>query len=87
MRGLNKNKTGLALGAFLVVVYFVWLVLVAVGLAKPLMDMVFSLQHFAFDYSIAPFAIMPAIGLLIYAFVAGYVLGWIFAAAWNKFGK
>jgi len=84
---LSKNKTGLALGMFLAVAHLVWLILVAVGLAKPLIDLVLSLHHLSLSYSVTALSIVPAIGLLVYAFVVGYVLGWVFAAVWNKLSK
>lgn len=87
MPKLDKNATGLALGVFLAVVHLGWLVLVAVGLAKPLMDLVLMLHHLSFSYSVLPFSLGAAVGLLAFVFVAGYVFGWVFAACWNKMRK
>lgn len=87
MNRLNKNKTGLAIGSFYAVFHFGWAVMVAAGIAKPFADWVLSLHFMTLTYSINAFQIGTAALLVVYAFAAGYVLGWGFAAVWNKFQK
>lgn len=85
MNTLNKNKTGLTVGLFYLLCHAGWLLMVAVGIAKPLLDWVLSLHFFTLTYSIDPFRVMPAFLLLVVAFVSGYSMGWVFAALWNLF--
>lgn len=87
MQGLNKNAVGMTVGGFMAVVHFCWLVLVGLGWAKPLTDLVLSLHHISLTYSISTLTLGLAIGLLVYAFIVGYVFGWVFAALWNKFRR
>ena len=74
-------------GSFFAIFHLGWLILVAIGSAKPLIDFVLMLHHISFSYAIASFSLIPAIGLLIFTFVAGYIFGWIFAAVWNALKK
>jgi hypothetical protein len=87
MQELNKNAVGLVLGLLMALVHLCWLILVGIGLAKPLVDLTLWLHHYSLSYSILPLSLVPAVGLLILTFVVGYVFGWVFAALWNKFRK
>lgn len=87
MQELNKNAVGLVLGALMALAHLGWLILVGIGLAKPLTDLILQLHHFSLSYTILPLSLGLAVGLLALTFVVGYVFGWIFAALWNKFRK
>jgi hypothetical protein len=87
MHKLNKSHVGLALGSFVALAHFVWSVLIAIGIAQPLMDFILSLHHIALSYVIMPFDIVKAIGLIVITFVVGYIVGWVFAWLWNKYSK
>ena len=54
----NKNHAGLALGSLTALGHLFWLVLVAIGLAKPLLDFVLSLHHFEMQYVISSFDVV-----------------------------
>jgi len=86
---LDKNKTGLVLGLFFAIVHAVWAVLVLVipGNLQNFIDWAFNLHFLEPVYTITSFNLVNAILLLIVTFVCGYVLGWIFAAVWNKLVK
>ena len=79
----SKNSWGLALGLFLGGFHAFWAILVAIGIAQPLIDWIFNLHMINPPYTIAPFDIVMAITLVVVTFVIGYVAGWIFAAICN----
>lgn len=86
---LNKNKTGLVLGIFIALMHAIWAVLVAVipvSLQK-FIDWAFLLHSLKPIYEITSFVLLNAVLLVVVTFVCGYVMGWIFAAVWNKLVK
>ncbi|MEK7624634.1 MAG: hypothetical protein AAB404_02880 [Patescibacteria group bacterium] len=87
MTKLNKNAVGLALGTFVALAHLGWLILIGIGLAKPLYDLILKLHHISLSYTILPLSLGLAIGLLVMTFIVGYIFGWVFATLWNKFGK
>lgn len=87
MEKLNKNSIGLALGFFFGLGHLVWVLLVGMGLAKPFMDWVLSLHFLTLSYSLTSFNLGTGLMLVVFTFVCGYALGWVFAAIWNAFKK
>jgi len=87
MQTLNKNSVGLAIGSLYGLFHLSWVILVALGLAKPLMDWVLSLHFLTIEYAVTEFSVLTAIGLLVFTFAVGYVLGWVLAFVWNKVKK
>ena len=87
MNQLNQNKVGLTCGLFYVLCHIGWVLMVAVGIAKPLLDWILALHFIVMDYSINAFQVMPAVLLVVIAFASGYVMGWLFAALWNVFNR
>lgn len=81
----NKNKIGLIFGSFLGLLHAVWGLLIAFGLAQPLLDFVYNLHSLNNPYFVTPFDFMKTLGLIIVTFLVGYVFGYIFATLWNKF--
>lgn len=81
---MKANKTGLVWGLFLGLFHLFWAVLVAIGLAQPLMDFVFKIHLLNNPYVVAPFDLTLAIMLVVITFIIGYILGVIFAWIWNK---
>lgn len=80
---IGANTAGLAVGGLLGLWHFMWSVLIALGLAQPLLDMVFRLHMIQPPYTVMPFSASSAIGLIVMTCVIGYVIGWVFAAVWN----
>lgn len=87
MAKLDKNHIGLTLGVFFAVVHAVWAIAVAVGIGASIVNFIFPLHFLDVAYSVIAFSIWSAIGLVVMAFISGYVCGWVFAAFWNLFGK
>ncbi len=80
---INANKLGLVLGIFFALIHFLWILLVASGFAKQFLDYTLSLHFMRDVYSIGAFNIGIAAMLLIFTFVSGYILGFVFAWIWN----
>jgi hypothetical protein len=84
MNTLTPSKVGLALGGIFAVFHFLWSVLVALGWAQWALDWVFRLHFITPPYTVGPFSLKLAVGLIVMTFVVGYVFGWAFAVVWNK---
>lgn len=83
MRHLNPAKAAISVGAVFGVWHFMWVTLVATGVAKPVMDFVLRLHFIQFDYALAPFAVSTAAMLVGLTFAIGALLGLVFALVWN----
>lgn len=87
MHPLNKNHVGLTLGILSGLGHLLWVLAVAIGLGQKLLAWSLSM-HFITDGKVTG---EPTFGLavlgVIYAFVCGYIIGWIFATVWNWVGK
>lgn len=83
MRRLNPSKAAISVGAVFGVWHLMWITLVAIGIAKAVMDFVLKLHFIQFDYTLAPFAISTAAMLVGLTFVIGALLGLVFALVWN----
>lgn len=86
--GLNSSdlrpaRTALAVGMFSGVVHFGWLVLVAMGLAQPFLDLVFRLHFVAPAYRAGGFDTATGFMLLAVSMIGGSVFGLVFALIWN----
>jgi hypothetical protein len=84
---MNKNKVALVVGSFAGLFHLVWGLLVAFGLAQPLLDFICNLHSLNNPYTVMPFDLMRTLGLIIVTFFVGYIFGYVFAALWNKLHK
>ena len=83
MRHINPAKAGLAVGLVTGLWHFMWVSLVAIGWAKPLMDFVLRLHFIQLRYELAPFVIGTAALLVAVTFAVGAAFGIVFALVWN----
>lgn len=86
---LNNSKTGLALGAFFALFHAVWSLAVAI-IPAPLqkfLDWVFVLHQLNPVFKLLPFSPVNAVILVVLTFAAGYSVGFVFAAVWNRIEK
>lgn len=83
MRHINPLKTGSAVGAVLGLWHLIWVTLVGVGWAKPVMDFVLRLHFINLQYALAPFDVATAATLVILTFAIGTLMGVVFALVWN----
>lgn len=84
---LSKHRTGLTLAVFFGIAHLAWLILVGLNLGQSVLDFIHSAHHLTNPYVVSPLELPEAGILLIYAVIAGYVFGWLFACVWNKFNK
>ena len=87
VRKMSKNRAGLTLGLFFAILHAFWALAVLVGVAKTYLDWILPMHFIGIMFDILPFSIVNALILVVIAFIAGYVCGWIFAALWNWMGK
>ena len=87
MQEINKNSAGMSVGLFFGLAHLGWVILVALKLAKPLLDWILHLHFLELSYTMQTFAVSTALFLVVVTFVVGYVFGWVIAAFWNKFNK
>lgn len=76
---MNLWQKSIIGGLFLSLFHFLWILLVAAGWAQPVMDFVFKLHMLNSPFTVQPFDIQLAIGLLAITFLAGcfYVLAFL----------
>ncbi len=86
-RSMNVNKAGLVLGAVIGGWHLCWAMLVALGLAQPVIDFVFWMHFIKPIYVIEPFEITRAAILVIVTAALGFVIGSVFAMVWNAVHK
>jgi hypothetical protein len=83
MNTVSKSKVGLVFGLLLALFHLTWALLVALGWAQRLIDLVFRLHFIEPPYRIMPFRIEVAAGLVALTALTGFVTGWVLAAIWN----
>ena len=83
-RGIRPVRGGLVSAMLLGGWHLLWAVLVALGLAQPLIDFIFWLHFIKPVYVVGSFDIW--IGALLVGLTAlfGYGVGWVLAVLWNK---
>ena len=81
---LSPVRVGVSLGALMGLWHLVWSSLVAVGLAKPLLDFVLQIHFLTLDVPMAPFDLGLAATLVAVTFGLGFAFGWVFAVVWNR---
>jgi hypothetical protein len=63
-----------------------WAGLVWAGAAQPVIDFIFRLHMITPPYRIAAFDPGLAVALVLVTAIIGYVLGWVAAVIWNRYG-
>ena len=85
MAKLNANKVALAVGCFAAVYVLLWTIVLAFGGAG-LFNWIMSM-HFIRGITFQPVTVGTAITSIIFHFVIGTIVGWLFATVWNKLQK
>lgn len=83
MRHVNPSKAAISVGAVVGAWHLMWVTLVAIGVAKGVMDFVLKLHFIQIDYELAPFAMSTAAMLVGLTFAIGAIFGFVFALVWN----
>lgn len=81
---IDTVRTGLVLGGVMAVWHFFWSVLVAAGLAQPVIDFVFWMHFIKPVYVVESFAIGRAAILVVVTGVLGFSVGAVAALLWNS---
>ncbi|MCJ7805487.1 hypothetical protein MUP46_02490 [Patescibacteria group bacterium] len=84
---LDLHYTGLILGLFMAVMHALWSIMVYFGWAKGILDWVYGLHFMSNPFKMMAFSWGNALWLVLFTFIAGYVMGWIFAFIWNRIRK
>lgn len=80
---VNPHKLGMVVGIFGGSWHTLWSILVAFGVAKPLLDWLLSLHFLSLTFSVQEFNLATAVILIIVTSVIGYILGYFLAWIWN----
>ncbi len=84
---IQRKKFALVLASFVALGHFVWVILVGLGWAQPLMNFVYRLHFMENPHMIDPFNLGRAIELILLATAVAYVAGIVFATIWNSVYK
>ena len=80
----NPNRVGLVFGALIAGWHAVWISLILLGWAQPLMDFVFWAHMINPVYVVKAFDPKAAVTLIVITFIMGYAFGFVGALLWNK---
>jgi len=83
MPHLNPAKTAASVGFVFAAWHLMWVSLVALGFAGPILDLILKLHFLQLDYVLEPFAWSTAVTLVGLTFTIGALFGALFAAVWN----
>lgn len=86
-QSVNAHNVGLAIGGLLGLFHLTWSLLIAIGLAQPLLDLIFQLHMIRPVFVVEPFSLMLAVGLIIVTSLVGYVFGYVAGWMWNAVQK
>jgi len=81
---IKPNKAGLVVAALIGGWHLVWVILVALNCAQPLISFIFWAHMIRPVYVVAPFDAVAAVTLLVITFFSGYVFGYIGGSLWNR---
>jgi hypothetical protein len=87
MNALNPTKTGIVVAVLIGGMHAFWLVLVAAGLAQPLIDFIFWIHFIRPVFAIESFEAGRALLLLGVTSAIGFIVGYILALLWNAVHK
>lgn len=87
MNQLNRNQTGIALGALFGLIHTLWVVAVGAKFGQSILNALEAGHFVTSNYSINGFDPMTAVLGIIGAGITGYLIGWSFAYIYNFTGK
>jgi hypothetical protein len=84
VKTIHPMKAGIAFAALIGGWHLCWAVLVAFGLAQPLIDFIFWMHFIKPVYVVGPFNLMTAVVLIAVTSVFGFVVAYAFSLLWNS---
>lgn len=84
---LKTGSTAMVFGLFVALMHAVWMLMIFIGVAQMYMNWIFGLHLVSNPFIVMPFNFGSAVMLIIFTFVVGYIMGWVFAAIWNRLHK
>lgn len=83
MRHINPTKAAIAVGSVVGLWHLMWVTLVGIGWAKPVMDFILQLHFIQLKYELAAYSTTTAMTLVLLTFTIGALFGLTFALIWN----
>ena len=80
----KPNKVGLVIAALIGGWHFVWVILVVLGWAQPIINFIFWAHMIRPVYVVGPFDPKAAVTLLVITFFSGYAFGYLGGSLWNR---
>ena len=80
----NPNKVGIVIGALIGGWHVVWVMLVLVHWAQPILDFIFWAHMIQPVYIVKPFDVAAAVTLIVVTAALGYAFGFFGAIIWNR---
>ena len=80
----NPNKVGVVVGALIASWHILWVLLVLLGWAQPILNFVFWAHMIQPVYVVNTFDFKAAITLIGITLLSGYAFGFLGAIIWNK---
>lgn len=84
---MNIFHTTLIGGFCLSSLHFLWVILIWLGIAQPLLDFIFKLHMLNSPFQVQPFNLSFAVGLIGITFLIGCFYGALFFLIKNKLSK
>lgn len=84
---IGVAKAGLVIGLLAGGWHVCWSILVAIGIAQPVIDFVFWMHFIKPVYVIEPFELGRAAVLVVVTGLLGFAIGSVFALVWNASRK
>ena len=81
---IKPSKVGFVIASLIGGSHFVWVILVVLGWAQPLINFIFWAHMIRPVYVVGPFNAVAAVTLLAITFSSGYVFGYIGGSLWNR---
>jgi len=80
----DPNKVGIVIGALIGGWHVVWVMLVLVHWAQPILDFIFWAHMIQPVYIVKPFDVAAAVTLIVVTAALGYAFGFFGAIIWNR---